>query len=174
MLIVKQKDSAAAVEICELGRQHFPYNSDWWKGISAAAKLSGDNDRRREALKTLTMIEQDDPSPRKSLAEMALADHNFDDALKYAKMALHIDVLDADIHRYLGEAFLGVKQFPRAIAEFETALELKPKDVSLQLGLAEAFLLSDRKAEANKLIDDVLTKDAGNERAKKQKERIKQ
>jgi len=44
----------------------------------------------------------------------------------------------------------------------------------LQLGLAEALLLSDRKAEAKKLIDDVLAKDTGNERAKKLKEKIKE
>lgn len=162
---LKQNEPAIVFELCELGRQHFPYESDWWKGTAAAAKLTGENDKRREALKMLTIIEADDPAPRKSLAEMALADRNFDEALKYARMTLHIDVLDADVHRYLAEAFAGLKQYPRAITEYETALELQPRQPDLQLGLAEIYVAVDRKADARKLITEVLGKDPKNKKA---------
>jgi cellulose synthase operon protein C len=153
---LKQKRPEEVFSLCELGRQHFPYDSDWWKGTAAAAKLTGDKAKRKQALETLVMIEADDPAPRKALSEMALADENFDEALKYAKMTLHIDVLDADVHRLLGASLRGLKQFPRAITEYETALELKPIDVDLQMSLAETFLLAGRKADAKKLVDEIL------------------
>ncbi len=170
---LKQKLPDEAFALCELGQQHFPDNSDWWKGTAAAAKLTGDKARRREALEKLFYLEADDPAPRKALSEMALADGNFDESFKYAKLTLHIDVLDADVHRLLGESLRGLKQYPRAIAEFETALELKPKDPDLQIHLAETFLLSDRKADAQKLVDEVLKQKTDHEAAKKLNEKMK-
>lgn len=162
---LKLKETDEAFELCELGKKHFPYNSDWWKGIAAAAKLTGDANKRRDALITLTRIEADDPAPRKALAEMALADNNFEDAYKYGRMTLHIDVLDAEVHRILGVSLRGLKQLPRAITEFETALELKPGDVDLQLDLAETLIAAERKPDAKKLIDKVLTKNVNHEKA---------
>jgi len=170
---LKLKEAEAAIEICEMGKKHFPYHSDWWKGIAAAAKISGDIEKRRDALVTLTRIEADDPAPRKALAEIALAEDKFEEAYKYAQMSLHIDVLDADIHRLLAASLVGLKRYPRAITEFETALELKPGDASLQVGLAESLLAADRKADAKALLEKVLAKDAGNKRAKELLESIK-
>jgi tetratricopeptide (TPR) repeat protein len=169
---LKLNDAEEAFKLCELGKQHFPYNSDWWKGTAAAAKLTDDKEKRKAALKTLTTIEADDPAPRKALAEMELAENNFEEAYKYARMTLHIDVLDADVHRLLGASLRGLKQYPRAIVEYETALELKPADVGLQLGLAETLLEAERKPDAKKLVDKILGKDPSNEAAKKLKERL--
>ena len=67
----------------------------------------------------------------------------------------------------LGDALSGLKQFDRAIAEFETALELKPKDVDAQIGLAEAYRSTDQKEKARELIEAVLKLDPNNERAQK-------
>ena len=170
---LKQKLPDEAFALCELGQQHFPDNSDWWKGTAAAAKLTGDKARRREALEKLVYLEADDPAPRKALSEMALAEDNFDESFKFAKLTLHIDVFDADVHRLLGESLRGLKQYPRAIAEFETALELKPKDPDLQINLAETFLLSDRKDDAQKLVDEVLKRKPDHEGAKKMNEQLK-
>ena len=163
---LKQKNAEDAFELCELGKLHFPNESEWWKGIAAASRLTGDKDRRRTALETLVLIEADDPAPRKLLAEQALADRDFDNAARFAKLTLQIDVLDADVHRILGESLRETSEFARAIAEFETALELKPKDVESQLGLAETYLAADRPKEARSLIAEVLMKDPDNERAK--------
>ena len=170
---LKQKQPAQALELAEIGRQHFPYSSDWWRGIAAGAKMVGDADKRRAALETLVQIEADDPAPRKALAEMSLSEGNFDAAFKFAKLALHIDVLDAEIHRDMADACRGKKDFRRAIDEYETALELKPKDPDAQLGLAECYLATDRKADATKLVDEVLKKDEANKRAAELKEHLK-
>jgi tetratricopeptide (TPR) repeat protein len=170
---LKQKRGEEAAELCELGKLFFPYDSDWWKGSSAAARITGDIEKRRAALETLVQIEGDDPAPRKALAEIALSERNYEAAIKYSKLTLHIDVLDADIHRIYGEACRETHDFKRAVMEFETAIELKPKDVDSQLGLAETYLAMDRKDEASKLVDAVLAKEAENERAKSLNNRLK-
>ncbi len=171
---LKQKRAEEAFELCEIGMRHFPYESDWWKGTAAAAKLTGAVERRRAALETLVQIEADDPAPRKALAELALAEGNFEGAFKCAKLALHIDVLDAEIHRMFAEACRGLKDEKRAIEEYEIALELKPKDLEIQLGLAETYLSADRPADAKRLIDEVLKKDGENQRAISIRDRLKQ
>ena len=170
---LKQKKADDAVALCEIGKLHFPYESDWWKGIAAASKLNGAIEARRAALETLVQIEADDPAPRKALAELSLSEGKFDEAYKFAKLTLHIDVLDADIHRILAEACIGKQEFDRAISEFEVALELKPKDIASQLGLAEAYIATDRKKDAKKLVDDVLQREPGNERANRLSDTLK-
>lgn len=170
---LRQKLADEALKLCDLGERHFPYNSDWWQGRAVAAKLTDDKAKRREALEKLIYLEADDPAPRKALSEMALVDGNFTDALKYAKLTLHIDVLDADVHRLLGESLRGLKQYDRAIAELESALELKPKDADLQVSLAETFFSADRKPDAKRLIDEVLKQQPDHEGAKKLTERLK-
>lgn len=159
------KQPAETLALCELGKTHFPYHSEWWRGTAAAAKLSGDRPVRRDALKTLTLIEGDDPAPRKALAEMALEDGDAEAVYHYARMALHIDVLDAEIHRLLATALRKKKDLPRAIVEFETALELKPGDRDLELELAETLLDADQKPAARQRLQAILKQDAKNSRA---------
>lgn len=170
---LKQKRPNEALELCEVGKQHFPYSSEWWKGTAAASRMTGATATRRAALETLVQIEADDPAPRKALAELALSEKNFEQAFKFSKLALHIDVLDADIHRMLAEACHGLKDEKRSIEEYETALELKPKDVDLQIALAERYVDIGRPGDAKKLIDEVLKKDSKNEQAIKLREMIK-
>ena len=163
---LKQNRPDEALSLCQIGREHFPDNSDWWKGTAAAAKLTGDNTRRREALVNLANLDADDPAPCKALAEMALAENHFGESLKYAKRMLQIDVLDADVHRLLGESLRGLGQYPRAIAEFETALELKPKDSNLQKSLVETILLSGRQDDAQTLTDQIFKQQLDHEAEK--------
>ena len=170
---LKQKRAADALELCELGKQHFPDDSEWWKGIAIAAKLTGDVPKRRDALETLVQIESDDPEPRKALAEISLADKRFNDAYRFAKLAIHIDVLDADIHRMLGESLRGLEDYQRSIDEYEIALELKPKTVDYQLGLAESYIAAGRGDAATKLLDEVSKSDPKNERANELMQTIK-
>ncbi|WP_162130512.1 tetratricopeptide repeat protein [Schlesneria paludicola] len=170
---LQQKRAAEAIELCELGKQHFPDESEWWKGIANAAKMTGEHDRRRAALETLVQIESDDPAPRKALAEMSLADKQYDQAYRFAKLAIHIDVLDADIHRMLAEAFRGLEDYKRSIEEYEIALELKPKAVEFQLGLVETYIAAGRTDEAKKLVDEIFKSNPNNERVHELKEAIK-
>jgi cellulose synthase operon protein C len=170
---LKQKRPDDAFKLCELGKEHFPYESDWWKGTAAAAKLNGATETRRTALEKLVLIEGDDPAPRKALAELALSEGNFESAFKFAKLTLQIDVLDAEVHRILGDALSGLKDFDRSISEYETSLELKPKDINTMLGLAETYLLVEKRDKAKKLVAEVLAKEPEQPRGLRLSERLK-
>lgn len=163
---LRLKQAEEAIRLCEIGKKHFPYASDWWRGISGAAKITGDVEKRREALQTLVQIESDDPAPRKALAELALSEKQYDTAYKFAKLALHIDVLDAETHRLLAESSRYRNDMKQAVEEYEVALELKPKDLDIQLGLADLYIALDRPDDAKKLAAEILKTSPDEERAK--------
>ena len=65
----------------------------------------------------------------------------------------------------LGAALAGRKEFDRAIAEYEIAIELKPKDLEAQLGLAESCLMTDQQEKGGRLVKEILKQAPDNERA---------
>ena len=97
---------------------------------------------------------------------MALKQQRFPDAIRLAKSALYVDVLDAEIHRDLGEAYLGAKEIKQAVTELEAAVELKPKDVDFELALAKGLSAAGRAPEARKLLQSILDHDGKNAAAR--------
>jgi tetratricopeptide (TPR) repeat protein len=115
----------------------------------------------------------DDAAPRKRLAELALKQERFADAISLAKQALYVDVLDAEIHRDLGLAYLGAKQVKQALPEFEAAVELKPKDDDLELAFAKALAAGGRIPEARTHLTAILERDGKNADARAALDRLK-
>ncbi|MBM4076599.1 MAG: tetratricopeptide repeat protein, partial [Planctomycetes bacterium] len=88
--------------------------------------------------------------------------------------AIHIDVLDADIHRILGEGYKGLKDYSRSRLEFETALELKPKDVDIEAGLADVLIFDNKRDQALLIIESILKRDPDHDKAKELKKKFAQ
>ena len=65
---------------------------------------------------------------------------------------LHIDVMDAETHHILGEAYLNLKDAVRAVREYEVALQLKPGDADLKAGLVKSYRLAGRDEDAEALL----------------------
>ena len=97
---------------------------------------------------------------------------DFKEAVKYGRLAIHVDVLDAEIHRILGESYRGLKNYSRSIREFEVAIELKPKDDALEVGLAKTHLATGNKEKAKLLLDDVLERNPDHAEAKTLQEKL--
>jgi tetratricopeptide (TPR) repeat protein len=155
-----------AAELCELGAKYYPWQPDFIRGLAAAEGQLGDEQRLVEALTRLCDLAPDDAAPRKRLAELALKQQRFQDAIRLAKSALYVDVLDAEIHRDLGEAYLGAKEVKKALPEFEAAVELKPKDDDLELAFAKALVAAGRAPEARKHLTAILDRDGKNTAAR--------
>jgi tetratricopeptide (TPR) repeat protein len=155
-----------AAELCELGAKYYPWQPDFVRGLAAAEGQLGDEKRLVEALTRLCDLAPDDAAPRKRLAEQALKHERFQDAIRLAKSALYVDVLDAEIHRDLGEAYLGAKEVKKALPEFEAAVELKPKDDDLELAFAKALAAAGRAPEARKHLTAILDRDGKNAAAR--------
>ncbi|HEV7999136.1 MAG TPA: tetratricopeptide repeat protein [Planctomycetaceae bacterium] len=155
-----------AAELCELGVKYYPWQPDFVRGLAAAFGQLGDEKRVAEALTHLCELAPDDAAPRKRLAELALKQQRFADAIRLAKSALYVDVLDAEIHRDLGEAYLGTKEVKQALSEFEAAVELKPQDADIELALARALSAAGRAPEARKRLQSILDRDGKNTAAR--------
>lgn len=164
---------AEAAELAERALKHFPSQPDFLQGLAAAYAQLDDADRLAHVLGQLCELSPDDAAPRRALAELALKQKRYNDAIRDAKAALHVDVLDAQIHRALGEAYLGVHEPQKALAELEAAAELKPKDDDVELVLAKALAVAGRKAEARTHLQAILDRDAKNTEARSELDSLK-
>jgi tetratricopeptide (TPR) repeat protein len=61
------------------------------------------------------------------------------EAEQMLKKQLEIDPLDFESHRALGQFYFGQHRYKEAIAEFDTALRIKPEDTSVKMFLGFAY-----------------------------------
>ncbi len=113
----------------------------------------------KAALETVARMDADDPVVRKKLAQISLEQKAYAETLKYGKMALHIDVLDAETHRILAEAHRGLGQLRQAIDEYRVSLEIEPGNNRLELALAQTHLAAGQNAEAKSRLENILKRD---------------
>lgn len=127
-LRLKDRDFEPARALYERGAQVFPDQVEWWRGLAEAAEQTEHEAQFREALEQIARLDGDSVDARLKRAELALADGDYESAVRYARLALHVDVLDVDIHLALARGFVGLKQRAAALVEFDVALQLKPGD----------------------------------------------
>ena len=151
--------SAAAEELYQLGSKKFPQDVQWLKALARLYLKSGEDKKLFDVLARLAERDADDLPMRKKLAQLALSAKNFDAAVHWGEQALYIDVKDVETHRMLGEALVGQKQYPAAVAEYEIAVGLEPDTRSLQLALADACLRAGHKDRARTLVEAILKAD---------------
>ena len=95
----------------------------------------------------------DDLTVCKKLAQLALDRGDHSDAADWANQALHIDVMDAEVHRMFAEAFLGSHNYREAIEEFEIAVELEPTQLNQRFALAGACIRANQPAKARAVLE---------------------
>jgi tetratricopeptide (TPR) repeat protein len=151
---------ASTEELYELGAKKFPQDVQWVQALARLYLKSGKDQKLFDVLARLADRDADDLPMRKKLAQLALRAKDFAAATHWAQQALYIDVQDVETHRMYAEALVGRKDYPAAVAEYETAVQLEPKTGSLQLALADACLRAGRKDRARELIKAILAEDA--------------
>ncbi len=156
-LALEQESSAA--EWYQLGREKFPGETAWWIGTAQVARKTGDVKLLKSALETLCDIDYDSAAYPLERAELAINEEDYAAARTYGTKALHVDVLETRVHAVLGKSWLKLDHPERGAEEFRIALELKPDDPNLQVGLAGCYVALKRTDEAKQLIDSVLGKE---------------
>jgi len=139
----KNDEFAIAAELFELGIEHDPDHIPWLKGLAASLRKGGENEKLKPVLERLVIVDGDDAAPRRMLARMALDKKDFTEAVRYARLALQIDVLNVETHRMLALAYAGLKQYDQAVAEWSVALQLKPGEREFAAELARVKKLRD-------------------------------
>jgi tetratricopeptide (TPR) repeat protein len=139
----KQEEFAEAAELFELGLAHDPDHIPWLKGLASSLRKSFELEKLKPVLQRLVVVDGDDAASRRMLASMALENDEFAEAVRFARLALQIDVLNVETHRILALGYTGLKQYARAADEWSVALELKPGEQEFEIELARVKKLRD-------------------------------
>lgn len=166
-LRLKAGDYKEAARLASIGLKVEPQDREFLRGRVGALIELKDDDKSEliAALEAVATSDAESASARKQLAQLHLAAGNHAKAAKFAKLAMHVDVVDAETHTLLGLALVGEKNLERAIREFEVAAELKPGDNDIELHLARALLESGDKSKAKKVAEAILARDADHKQA---------
>ncbi|MGE3806566.1 MAG: tetratricopeptide repeat protein, partial [Gemmataceae bacterium] len=162
-------DQAAA--LFERARKSQPHDARWLNELVRVYAQSGDKDKLIGVLKDLAPTDADDLDARRRLARLLLERNQPEQAEKYAREALEIDVLDAEAEEMLGDAFAAQKKHAAAIEPFEVAAaqweaKRRPERVDdIRLKLARAYQATGTKDKALAEITKLLERDPRNAEA---------
>ena len=155
-LKLEESDYETAEELFELGAIRDPDGAEWLRGLFVVYTKTDQAEKLEAVLRRLAELEFEDAGPRKKLAQLLLERNDFSGAVHFGKLALEIDVMDAEVHQVLGTAYAGLKQSVKAISEFETAIELNAEDESSVLAVAKLQIEAKRPADAKRILDQYL------------------
>ncbi|MHC5539993.1 tetratricopeptide repeat protein, partial [Singulisphaera rosea] len=149
-----------AERLYELARKDDPVNTKWIAGLARVHLRKKDNAKFLADLAMIADNDADDLDVRKALAERHLAANQPEQAEKWAMECLYVNVYDPANHAFLADALAGRKQYPKAIEEYQTALELKIKKPNdLKVRLAKAQSENQQRDAAKATLDTILKED---------------
>jgi TolB-like protein/Flp pilus assembly protein TadD len=94
------------------------------------------------------------------VASALVFNRRWDDAIVHLRKAIELDPNYWFHHSYLARAYEQKRMMPEAIAEFKLAFDLDNQQSENWAGLAHAYAVSGRKAEARKMLADLNGKSA--------------
>ncbi len=162
-----------AERLYELGRRDDPYHTKWIANLARVHLRKKDNARFLTDLSMIADNDADDLDVRKALAEKELAAGSPEKAEKWATECLYIDVYDPSNHVLLADALAAGKHYARAIEEYQTAIDLKPRKADqLKVKLARAQADFGQRDAARATLDDLLKADPDHPEAKALKKEL--
>ena len=90
------------------------------------------------------------------IAEIKTADRKDEEAIHYARKALAQSPSDPLAHQRLAERYAEMQRFTEAIAAYETAIQLDPRNYKAQFALARLYTYNDAPAQAAQLYRQIL------------------
>jgi tetratricopeptide (TPR) repeat protein len=144
----RREDYAGAAGLYQLGRERFGGDSEWTKLLSRVYLKSGDNAKLRPLLVALAEQDGDDLTVRKKLLELAAAEKDPQQLARWSKEVLNIDARNLEANRVRGESLAELKQWSAAIAAYEMAVEVAPKQPKLRLELIRVLIEAGNKDKA--------------------------
>jgi Tfp pilus assembly protein PilF len=150
-----------AVEAFRKALQINPYYVDVRNDLGTALMLSG---KRTEGKAEFVAAYNDptNPSPdlsARNLGQAYLEEKNYTEAANWFRSSINKNKALVDAQTGLAEALLGLQRPEEAVPVLETALKDKPGDLSLLLGLGDAYYRAGRFTEARARLDEVVKKD---------------
>ena len=161
-----------AADLLELARKRYPRNDSVLISLGRIYLKLGEDDKLKPLLEAVALGDYDDASVRRKLMEISRSQKNHKDVVKYGVQALQIDVLHIGTHVMLAEAYRELKDYKKSVREYTVALQLKPDDAAMQVGLAKTHIAAGDKDKAKTTLDAVLKADPENMEAKTLREKL--
>jgi cellulose synthase operon protein C len=131
-----------------------------WTGLLGLAGKQGDEDLRLTALRRIARIEEHDRSAVRALLPLLAQHGRHADLVTYGEMALLVDPLHADTHRWLAEGYLHTGRSKEALFELDSALLARPDSPGpIHLARARAHVALGNRAEARKAAEQAVQAD---------------
>lgn len=121
--------------------------------------------RHDEAIEEMQRALKNDPlslSINNGMGRIFAEAGEYDLAIAQLRKTLELDQSFRRAHRYLGEVYVQKGMFDQAIAEFQQSIEASDNYMGLA-GLAHAYAVAHRNSEAQKVIEDLQSKQNQNE-----------
>jgi len=97
-----------------------------------------------------------------TLGSTLVFNHRWDEAIAHFQKAIELDPNYWFHHSYLGRSYEQKGMMPQAIVEFKKALELDDSQSENWAGLGHAYAVSGNKAEAEKMIAEMIKRSSQN------------
>jgi tetratricopeptide (TPR) repeat protein len=169
----KAEDYDTAAELYEIGAKKNPASAKWLKSLAAVYLKSDDTQKLVPVLTRLATTDADDLPVRKKLAQLYLAQGDSVAAARWALEALHINVMDVEIHQLRAESLAAQGMLSAAAEEYEAAVELDSDEPQLRLALAETYVKAKEPAKAKAALEELLKRNPDQPRAKELLESLK-
>jgi tetratricopeptide (TPR) repeat protein len=155
-LLAADGDTQAAVTHYNRALELFPYANGVGNVYEALAKLLEQKGDRAGAAKTLDALVKSDENnleALKSIARLRLELGERQQALDALQASFFISPFDYKLHTQAGELALELKDYPKALTEFEVSLALAPPNVAeANYNVAAAFHALGRQPEAKRAV----------------------
>jgi cellulose synthase operon protein C len=106
-LYIENKDYENAAQVLEKGRKIAPLDGDWLEQLARIYKMTNDTEKLIGVLRELVSHDPDELDGRIRLAKVSLEAGRSEDAERFAKDALQIDVMNEEARKALTEALKG-------------------------------------------------------------------
>jgi len=153
-----------------------PERSYPYQALAAIYKKQGKNKEALAELEHYVFIEQMELAPLKELLLEYAQQKNWAKVRTYADMATYINPQDIEILQALGKAYLELKDGPKALYTYDSALLANPaprRPALVHLGRARAYVLQGKTKDAKAAIDQAMKTEPENAEVLEVKAKLK-
>ncbi len=155
-LLAADGDTQAAVTHYLRALELFPYVSGSGNPYESLAKLleqKGDAAQAAKVLESLVNTDENNLEALKNIARIRLALGQHRQALDALQASFYISPFDYKLHTQAGELSIELKDYAKALTEFQVALALAPPNVAeANYNIASAYYALGRQPEAKRAV----------------------
>jgi len=155
-LLAADGDTQAAVTHYLRALELFPYVSGSGNPYESLAKIleqKGDPAQAAKVLEGLVKTDENNLEALKNIARIRLALGERRQALDALQASFYISPFDYKLHTQAGELSVELKDYPKALTEFQVALALAPPNVAeANYNVASAYYALGRQPEAKRAV----------------------